>query len=64
MNYVENVDGSLLREDGIIIPESARTRALVYSRVVGFLRPVEDWNVGKQTEFKDRKIYTVRQIDR
>lgn len=26
----------------------------VYSRVVGYYRPVNSWNVGKQQEFKDR----------
>ncbi|MGQ9700387.1 MAG: ribonucleoside triphosphate reductase [Candidatus Bipolaricaulaceae bacterium] len=29
-------------------------RAEVYSRVAGYLRPVEQWNAGKQEEFKDR----------
>ncbi|MFH1249078.1 MAG: ribonucleoside triphosphate reductase [archaeon] len=29
----------------------------VYSRVVGYLRPVKDWNLGKQEEWKDRKFY-------
>ena len=32
----------------------------VYSRVVGYLRPVQQWNEGKQQEFKDRKEYSVR----
>jgi len=31
----------------------------VYSRVVGYLRPVKQWNVGKQAEFKDRKEFRV-----
>jgi hypothetical protein len=26
----------------------------VYSRVVGYLRPVRQWNLGKQSEFKTR----------
>ncbi len=26
----------------------------VYSRIVGYLRPVQQWNVGKQEEYKDR----------
>jgi len=30
---------------------------LVYSRVVGFLRPVSDWNDGKQAEFAKRKFF-------
>lgn len=29
----------------------------VYSRVVGYLRPVSQWNEGKQQEFKDRKVF-------
>jgi ribonucleoside-triphosphate reductase len=29
----------------------------VYSRVVGYLRPVRQWNAGKQEEFKDRKEF-------
>lgn len=27
----------------------------VYSRIVGYYRPVSNWNIGKQEEFKDRK---------
>ena len=29
----------------------------VYSRVVGYLRPVAQWNDAKQAEFKDRKLF-------
>jgi ribonucleoside-triphosphate reductase len=31
----------------------------IYSRVVGYLRPVEQWNVGKQAEFQVRKPFKV-----
>lgn len=31
----------------------------VYSRIVGYLRPVQQWNAGKQQEFKERKEYKV-----
>ncbi len=31
----------------------------VFSRVVGFYRPVSDWNDGKQQEFSERKVYNV-----
>ncbi|PMP69379.1 MAG: hypothetical protein C0187_07195 [Calditerrivibrio nitroreducens] len=31
----------------------------VYSRVVGYHRPVENWNDGKQEEFKDRIVFNV-----
>jgi len=29
----------------------------VYSRIVGYLRPVSQWNVGKKEEFKQRKEF-------
>ena len=31
----------------------------VYSRVVGYLRPVSTWNPGKQQEFADRVEYAI-----
>ena len=31
----------------------------VYSRVVGYLRPVSQWNKGKKEEFKIRKTFEV-----
>lgn len=34
----------------------------VYSRVVGYLRPVRDWNLGKQDEWKDRKMFEVNPL--
>jgi len=32
----------------------------VYSRIVGYLRPVQNWNKGKQQEFEERKTYRIR----
>ena len=29
----------------------------IYSRVVGYFRPVSQFNVGKQAEFSERKPY-------
>jgi len=34
----------------------------IYSRVVGYFRPVKQWNKGKKTEFKDRKYYEISNI--
>lgn len=31
----------------------------VYSRIVGYFRPVQNWNQGKKQEFADRKEYVV-----
>ena len=38
-----------------------QTRCEVYSRVVGYIRPVEQWHDGKQAEFHDRKIFNTAQ---
>lgn len=34
-----------------------RQKCIVYSRVVGFLSPISQWNAGKKAEFYDRKLY-------
>ncbi len=34
-----------------------RQRCEVYSRVVGYIRPITQWNPGKQSEFVDRVTY-------
>ena len=31
----------------------------VYSRITGYYRPVQNWNAGKEQEFKDRKVYNI-----
>ncbi len=33
----------------------------VYSRVVGYLRPTDGWNRGKQEEFAERKTYKIKE---
>ncbi len=32
----------------------------VYSRVVGYYRPVQDWHEGKRQEFADRKMISLQ----
>jgi ribonucleoside-triphosphate reductase len=34
-----------------------QTKCEVYSRVVGYIRPVSNWNDSKQAEFHDRKKF-------
>jgi len=36
-----------------------RTHCEIYSRIVGYLRPVSQWNDGKAEEFKKRKVFKV-----
>jgi len=34
-----------------------KTKCEIYSRVCGYLRPVKQWNEGKQAEFQDRTMF-------
>jgi ribonucleoside-triphosphate reductase len=36
-----------------------RQRTEVFSRIVGYIRPISQWNSGKAQEFKDRKVFNV-----
>ena len=36
----------------------------VWSRVVGYYRPVRDWHYGKQQEFKERAVLSNIDIER
>ena len=38
-------------------PNEGRTKCEIWSRAVGYLRPVEQWHSGKQAEFDDRVTY-------
>jgi len=38
-------------------PEVLKIQCEVYSRCVGYLRPVSAWNEGKKQEFKDRIVF-------
>jgi len=39
--------------------DNKTTDCEVYSRVVGYLRPISQWNRGKQQEFSDRKMFNM-----
>ena len=41
---------------------TCQNRCEVYSRIVGYLRPVSQWNDGKQAEFSIRKEYDLRRV--
>ena len=55
---------SVCPEHGYIVGEQPKclrcgTETEIYSRVVGYLRPVKQWNEGKQAEFKLRSRYKI-----
>jgi len=37
--------------------EDIEEKCIVYSRIVGYLRPVDQWNAGKQEEYSKRKLF-------
>ncbi|MEY3784054.1 MAG: hypothetical protein RLZZ230_376 [Candidatus Parcubacteria bacterium] len=41
---------------------SCQSQCEIYSRVVGYLRPVEQWNNGKKSEYDDRKTVTLAEV--
>ncbi len=53
---------SICKEHGYLSGENnicpiCNQKCEVYSRIVGYLRPVEQWNFGKKQEFMDRKVF-------
>lgn len=38
--------------------EAKRTKCEVYSRVIGYIRPVSQWNKGKKSEYAMRKEFS------
>lgn len=52
---IENKISDIKKE----LQEVHGTKCEVYSRVVGYLRPVQNWNKGKKEEFAMRKTMTV-----
>jgi len=38
--------------------EKKRVPCEVYSRVVGYIRPVSQWNEGKREEFGERHVFS------
>lgn len=45
------------------IDPSERTPCEIYTRVMGYHRPVSAFNVGKQQEHRDRKHFTESKAD-
>ena len=56
---------SICKEHGYIAGEhytcpKCGSKTEVYSRITGYYRPVQNWNIGKTQEFKDRKTYSFK----
>lgn len=42
--------------------ENQRSKCIVYTRVMGYHRPVESFNIGKKGEHKERKSFCERPL--
>jgi len=52
--------GSLTKgENEKMEQQKCRQKTEVYSRVVGYFRPLVQWDAGKQSEFKDRRTFNI-----
>lgn len=43
----------------IIIKDEDRQECEVWTRVMGYYRPISEFNIGKKQEFKERKFFKV-----
>ena len=44
-------------ENAIELKNEERTRCEIWTRVMGYHRPVSAWNAGKKAEHKERKYF-------
>lgn len=42
--------------------EEERTKCVVYTRVMGYHRPVESFNIGKKGEHQERKFFEEKRV--
>jgi anaerobic ribonucleoside-triphosphate reductase len=56
-NFLWN--NSMAKEQKEVVT-AERTKCEVYSRIVGYIRPVQQWNNGKKEEFKNRKMFKMK----
>jgi anaerobic ribonucleoside-triphosphate reductase len=43
--------------------DSERQRCEVWTRIMGYFRPVSDWNVGKRGEHAERVFYKMPEME-
>ncbi len=46
-----------MKINGIELCDSERQKCEIWTRVMGYYRPVEHYNLGKQSEYKERKCF-------
>jgi len=56
------MEKTILAENSDNIKGIKRQTCEIWSRVVGYLRPVSGWNKGKKAEKSDRKNYVTLEV--
>ena len=51
--------GQARREPPVVCSTMQMMPCEVYSRIVDYLRPLQNWHAGKKQEFKDRRTYDI-----
>lgn len=46
----------------IELKDEERTRCEVWTRVIGYHRPVSQFNIGKKSEYKERKFFNEKKV--
>jgi len=49
--FIFNQEAFMKKEKKLVMPTE------VYSRIVGYYRPIQNWNDGKKQEFSERNTY-------
>lgn len=56
-----------MTEENIELKDEERQPCEIWTRVMGYYRPVENWNIGKKQEYADRVYFsekkTMKQIN-
>ncbi len=61
---VASENGEKLALENVEIPEDRRTNCEVWTRVMGYFRPVSQFNAGKKSEYADRTLLKSQEVVR
>lgn len=48
-----------MNEEEIVLKDEERQPCEVWTRVMGYFRPVSEFNIGKKSEYADRKCFNI-----
>ena len=63
MRTKEVIDAEILKHQ-VEFSKVKGTKTEVYTRIVGYYRNVDNFNIGKKEEYRERKAYTPSLVER